>query len=232
MPPDGDDLAVAAAVELAERRVGLAAELLAHARQRMLGDVQAEHLLLEPQQLAALELLGRDTADGASRASRMLGRRPPPSARSKIEPWPARRSACCLAPHCSAWSSTSSMPRREPGRAPHLTSASTTRRFETDGSMRSAKSQIDSNGPVLARGDDRAAGRLADALHGVQAEADLAADDGEVDLRLVHVGRQHLDAELVAGVDVERHAVLRVHHRADQRRHVLAGWLARSQAVW
>ena len=115
------------------------------------------------------------------------------------------------------------MPCREPGSAPHLTSDSSARLFTTDGSTRSVKSQSDSNGAaLLARADDRAARELAHALHGVQAEADLAADDGEVDLRLVHVGRQHLDPELVARVDVERHAVLRVHHRADQRGHVLA----------
>ena len=75
---------------------------------------------------------------------------------------------------------------------------------------------------LLARGDDRARRAVADVLHGVEAEADLALDDGEVALREVDVGRQHLDPHLVARVDVERHAVLRVHHRRDERRHVLA----------
>ena len=76
--------------------------------------------------------------------------------------------------------------------------------------------------PFLARLDDRAARDLPDPLDGVEAEADLPADDGEIDLRLVHVRRQHLDPELVARVDVERDAVLRVHHGADERGHVLA----------
>ncbi len=74
---------------------------------------------------------------------------------------------------------------------------------------------------LLARAHDLAARGLADVLHRVQAEADLPLDDGEVDLRRVHVGRQHLDAELVARVDVERHLVLRVHDGRDERRHVL-----------
>ena len=73
----------------------------------------------------------------------------------------------------------------------------------------------------LAGRDDRADGRLADVLHGVQAEADLALDDREVERRDVHVGRQHLDPHLVAGGDVERHLVLRVHDRGDQGGHVL-----------
>ena len=75
---------------------------------------------------------------------------------------------------------------------------------------------------LVARAHDRGRGALADALDRVQAEADLALDDGEVDLRRVHVRRQHLDPHLVAGVDVEGHLVLRVHHRRDQRGHVLA----------
>ena len=75
---------------------------------------------------------------------------------------------------------------------------------------------------LVARGDQRLRSALADALDGVQPEPDLAVDDREVDLRLVHVRRQHLDAELVARVDVDRHAVLRRHHGADERRHVLA----------
>ena len=74
---------------------------------------------------------------------------------------------------------------------------------------------------LLARRDDRARRRVADVLDRVQPEADLALDDREVALGRVDVGRQHLDPHLVAGVDVERHAVLRVHDRRDQRRHVL-----------
>ena len=109
-------------------------------------------------------------------------------------------------------------------------SDSSARLFTSCGSTRSVKSQMEVKPAVGAGGDDRAARRLADVLHGVEAEADLALDDGEVDLRLVHVRRQHLDAELLARVDVVRHAVLRVHDRGDERGHVLAcGWFARSQ---
>ncbi len=108
-------------------------------------------------------------------------------------------------------------------RAPHFTSDSSARLFTTVGSTRSVKSQIEVNGAAfLARANDRAACGLADVLHGVQAEADLALDDGEVDLRLVHVRRQHVDVQVVAGLDVEGHLVLRVHDRGDERRHVLA----------
>ena len=74
---------------------------------------------------------------------------------------------------------------------------------------------------LVARGDDRAGRPLAHVLDRVEAEADLALDDREVGPRAVDVGRLDLDPHLVAGVDVERHAVLRVHHGRDQRGHVL-----------
>ncbi len=64
---------------------------------------------------------------------------------------------------------------------------------------------------VGARRDDRLDGADPHPLDRVQAEADLAADDGKADLALVDVGRQHLDAHLVALVHVERHLVLGVH---------------------
>src|SRR5204862_6195525 len=59
-PADGDDLAVAAALDVGERAIGLAAELVADRVQRMLGDVEAERVLLQPQPLGLLEFLGRD----------------------------------------------------------------------------------------------------------------------------------------------------------------------------
>jgi hypothetical protein len=137
--------------------------------------------------------------------------------RSKIEPWPASRSACCFCPQPSACSSTSSMPRRvrRSSRGAALDERLEHALVDDRGSTRSQKSQIDSNGPPSRARDDRLDAPTPDALDGVQAEADLALDDGEVDLRLVDVGRQHLDAHLVARVDVERHLVLRVHHRAE-----------------
>ena len=183
----------------------------------MLGDVEAERLLLHAQQLGLLELGRRRSADGASRLGASV------SPKSKIEPWPASRSACCFWPYASACSSTREHPLPRAGQRAALDER--LERALVDDRRVDALGEVPDRlerAALLARADDRAARELADALHGVEAEADLAADDGEVDLRLVHVGRQHLDPELVARVDVERHAVLRAHHGADQRGHVLA----------
>src|SRR5581483_7077189 len=65
---DRDDLAVAAPLELVQRAVGPAAQLVADRRERMLGDVQPERLLLEAQELRLLEL-------GDRRNRRMVPRR-------------------------------------------------------------------------------------------------------------------------------------------------------------
>jgi hypothetical protein len=59
-PADGHDLPVAAPLELVDRTVGLAAELVADRRQRVIGDVEAERLLLQLEQLVLRELAGRD----------------------------------------------------------------------------------------------------------------------------------------------------------------------------
>ena len=53
---DRDELAVAP-LEIGERAVGLPSQLGPHALERVLGDVQAERLLLEPQELALVELV-------------------------------------------------------------------------------------------------------------------------------------------------------------------------------
>ena len=141
---DRHDLAVAAAVELADRRVRLAPQLVADPRQRMLGDVQPEHLLLEAQQLALVELVRR--ARRMVLGLHLLDRREVEDRALAGEPiglvllaQPHR-----LLEHLE-------LPLREPGSAPHFTSASSTRLFDTDGSTRSAKSQIDSNGPSASR---------------------------------------------------------------------------------
>src|SRR5206468_8522765 len=57
---DLDDCAVPPAFELDEGAVDLAAQLVPHAVQRVLGDVESESLLLQPEQLALLELVGRN----------------------------------------------------------------------------------------------------------------------------------------------------------------------------
>src|SRR5207247_10546476 len=59
-PSDGHHLAVAPALQLGQGRIGLAPELVADGRQRMLGHVEPERLLLQPQQLVLLELLRTD----------------------------------------------------------------------------------------------------------------------------------------------------------------------------
>ena len=73
----------------------------------------------------------------------------------------------------------------------------------------------------LARLDDRPHGVLADVLDGTQPEANLALDDREIALRRVDIGWQHLKTHRLALGHVERHFVFGVHHRRDQRRHVL-----------
>src|SRR5581483_557948 len=59
-PADRDDLAVPAALELRQRPVGLAAQLLGDPGERVLADPEAERLLLQPQELALLVLLRGD----------------------------------------------------------------------------------------------------------------------------------------------------------------------------
>src|SRR5256885_13159292 len=57
---------------------------------------------------------------------------------------------------------------------------------------------------TLFRSEDRLHRGGPDVLDGIQAEADVAADDAEVVPRLVHVGRQHLDPHLLAAGDEDR----------------------------
>ena len=218
---DGDDLAVAAALELGERRVGLAAELLADGRERVLGDVEAERLLLEPQQLLLLELAGRDRrmvaggdiVGGVEQAVEERG----------LAHQPVLRELLPVAERLL-----------EDGEHPHPRLAGRVERAALDerleralvddlrvDALREVPDRVER--PVLARRDDPLRGGLPHVLHRVQAEADLALDDGEVDGGRVDVGRQHLDPHLVAGVDVERDAVLRVHDARDERGHVLVG---------
>jgi len=61
------------------------------------------------------------------------------------------------------------------------------------------KSKIDSYGPFAALDDDRVRGALPHAFDGVEAEADLAVDDGKVGHRLVHSGGSTSMPILVAG---------------------------------
>jgi hypothetical protein len=56
-PADGDDLAVPPPLDVGHPAVGLPPELVAHRVERMLGDVEAQALLLEREQLPLLELV-------------------------------------------------------------------------------------------------------------------------------------------------------------------------------
>ena len=177
MPADRDDLAVAPALELGQRRVGLAPQLGADRLERVLGDVEAERLLLQAQKLVLLELLRADRRvlglllGLARRASsgRSAGRSAP-AARARARARAPRASRAACAPLESS--------------APHLTSDSSARLFTTCGSTRSVKSQSDANAPPsVARVHDRPRRGVADVLDRVQPEADLALDDREVVLR-------------------------------------------------
>ena len=186
----------------------------------MLRDVQAERLLLEAQELALVELGGRErrvldldglllVAEGAVEdgglAGEAVGRGPLPVPEHRVE----------------------GGQHAEPRRAGGVERAALHERLER---ALVEHLRIDALGerpdrlerPALgADSNDRVRGGLPHVLHRVQPEVDDAADDREVLLRRAHVGRQHVDAHLAARVHVERHAVLRVHHRRDERGHVL-----------
>ena len=91
-------------------------------------------------------------------------------------------------------------------------------------STRSQKShRLRERAALLAGALHRLDGGVADALHGVEPEADVALHDHELVVGEVHVRRQDLDPHLLAAGDEERDLVLGGHDRADQRRHVLGG---------
>src|SRR5581483_5715174 len=182
---DRDDLTVAAPLELAERAVGLPPQLVADRRQRVLRDVETERLLLEPQQLALVVLRadgdrrmvarrGVAAGDVAEVEDRPLAEQPvgllalPPRERllETLEHYPAR-------------------PRRRIERAAF--DERLERALVHDLRIDALREVPDrrERPALLACAHDRAARGLADVLHRVQAEADLALDDGEVDLRRV-----------------------------------------------
>ena len=167
--------------QVGERAVDRLAQRLAHLLQRMRGDEQADRLLLDRQQLGLLELdvgIGGCAARRTPPPRRCRSTPPPKSSESKIEPWPISRSCWAFCPAPCACSSTISMPLRvapvEPN-APHLISASIDFLFTVRQSTRAQKSHSElERAALLARGLDRLDGRVADALDGIQAEADVA----------------------------------------------------------
>ena len=74
---------------------------------------------------------------------------------------------------------------------------------------------------LRARRHDRRHHVGADVADRGEPEPDVGADGGERRLRLVDVGRQHLDLHPATLVEVDRHLVLVVLHRGEERRHVL-----------
>jgi hypothetical protein len=74
---------------------------------------------------------------------------------------------------------------------------------------------------LVARPPDLVHDVEADVAHGAEAEPDVLTDGGEVADRLVHVGREHLDAHPAALVEVDRELVAGVSDAREQRRHVL-----------
>src|SRR2546423_1280146 len=99
----------------------------------------------------------------------------------------------CLRPPTIPATVTTSPSRRRPGGGPGAHPRPAPADAAPDRPGRPARAVRADDGPRRA---------AADVLDRVEAEADLALDDGEVRHGGVHVRRQHLDPELVASVDV------------------------------
>ena len=107
-------------------------------------------------------------------------------------------------------------------KAPPLTSDSITRLLQTSAGTLAMKSLKSVEAALRCRGlDDLVDDVGADVADRGQAEADVAADRRERRLGLVDVGREHLDLHPAALVEVDRHLVLVVLDRRQERRHVL-----------
>ena len=143
----------------------------------------------------------------------------------KSETCPSSASRVVLAASSRAVSSAASFCARFPAipsSAPHLISASKTRRFTC---LRiHALGQIEqigkSPGP-LPRLDDVANRCLPDALDRRETETNRASDDRKIDQRLVDIGRQNLDPDLLRLVDIFHQFVGLVFHRRHQRSQIL-----------
>ena len=217
---DDHALALAAAGELADAAVDLAPQLVAHVGQRVARDVQPERVALGLQQLALVEL---DVGNGRVRRRRAAGRRPGRGRRSS----PARRAGRPAT--CGRTRSPARPPRSAPcaarrwsRSAPARTRLSSTRAVTCCMSTRSQKSHTEWNGPSAPRASRIARTAFSPTfLTADSPNRTLPSTHREVALRRVDVRRQHLDAHVGALGDVVRDLVLRVHHRRDQRRHVL-----------
>src|SRR5207253_6829765 len=176
------DLAVTATLELVDRAVGLAAELVADRRQRVVGDVQAERLLLQFEQLVLRELAGRDDRVMA-RSGFAFGAVAEVEDRALAEQLVG---LLLLSPGERLLEAFEHPAPRRAGRVERTALDERLERALVDGLGVDALGEIPDGRErptLLARPHDRAAGGLADVLHRVEAEADLPLDDGEVDLR-------------------------------------------------
>ena len=221
-PADRDRLAVGAVGQRGQAAGDRPRELLAAVVERVARDVEAEGLLLGGQQLVARHLVaGRS----AGRAPRRPARPPPPIA-PKRDSWPAARSLRRRA----AWrhGGGERLEHPEAGGAGGVEGAAADEALQgalVDLGLVDAAAEVPDRlerAARVARREDRGHGVLPHALHRRQAEADLRSPrHREVGAAHVDVRRQHREAHVGAGGHVERHAVLRVHHRAEQRGHVL-----------
>ena len=220
-PADRDRLPLLALLEIADRQIDLARELVGDVAERMARHEDAERLALARQQLLLLELArghrrvraAAATADGGvvealeevRLAGVAIGLRLAPRLHGLVEhqQHPAARIAR----------------RIERARADQALQHAARHVLRVD-ALGDVPDRDEA--PIgLARLDDRAHRVLADVLDGAEAEADPPVHHREVALRRVDVRRQHLEPHRLALGDVERHLVLGVHHRRDQRRHVL-----------
>ena len=144
------------------------------------------------------------TSRSASVQGGMSGRRRCAAARRAVvgcspnsETWPASFSCCssCAsparrrAPRRAAAGGRRGRRARRPRSAPRARAC-----CRAAGRSARTKSASDVNGASCARGEDRLDGAPADVPDGAEAEADpLVADHRELEARLVHVRRQHLE---------------------------------------
>src|SRR5262249_19890310 len=154
----------------------LASQLVAHGREGMLGDVEPERLLLQPQQLVLVPLL-----DGNVRVVLRLRLG---VVEAEVEDRTLAGETVCrmaIAPGERGLEAFEHPLARGAGRVERAALDQRLQGTLVDDSridsLREVPDRLER--PVLlARRDDRARGAVADVLHGVEAETDLPLDDG------------------------------------------------------
>ncbi|MPM27380.1 hypothetical protein SDC9_73890 [bioreactor metagenome] len=222
-PGDGDLLAVLGAVlveDLLDATVGEPGQHRFHALQRVVGDVEAEHLALEGELGPLVPLLHVGHHDGGRVVLDGLV--------------PEHREQVVLAVRLVALATGDLVDRLlealhqgAPVVAHRVEGAGLDQRFDqplvADGQRLLVEELVERPRPaaLLAGGDDLLDDVLADVADGGQPEADVLPDRGELGRGLVDVGGQHLDAHPSALAEVDRHLVLVVLDRLQQPGHVL-----------